>query len=69
MVIIAVRRGDRHVRGLFQAVGRALADETRSLRQLASDHETPNGSNHRIRTTWFDSANAAALGKTLAELS
>jgi hypothetical protein len=42
---------DRYVRSLFQGVGRSLSDETRSLPQLAADHETPNGNNERIRTT------------------
>ncbi|MFI8876719.1 NAD(P)-binding domain-containing protein [Streptomyces sp. NPDC055243] len=56
---------DRYVRGLFQGVGRALSDETRSLHQLAADHETPRGNNERMRTTWFDPANSQALGKAL----
>ncbi|XVQ07299.1 NAD(P)-binding domain-containing protein [Spirillospora sp. CA-255316] len=59
---------DRYVRGLFQGVGRALSDETRSLHQLAADHETPNGSNERIRTTWFTPANSQALNKALDDL-
>lgn len=59
---------DRYVRGLFQGVGRALSDETRSLHQLAADHETPNGNNERIRTTWFDPANSEALKKALDDL-
>ncbi len=32
---------ERYVRGLFQAVGRALGDETRTLQRLAADHEPP----------------------------
>ncbi|WP_367042013.1 NAD(P)-binding domain-containing protein [Streptomyces sp. Je 1-332] len=63
---------DRYVRGLFQGVGRALGDGSRSLPELAQDHETPNGINERIRTTWFDSANSdaltTALGALLADL-
>lgn len=59
---------DRYVRSLFQAVGRALSDETRSLHQLAADHETPNGNNERIRTTWFTPANSEILNKALDEL-
>lgn len=59
---------DRYVRGLFQGVGRALSDETRSLHQLAADHETPHGNNERIRTTWFDPANTEALNKALEGL-
>ncbi|GHE35575.1 pyrroline-5-carboxylate reductase [Streptomyces longispororuber] len=56
---------ERYVRGLFQGVGRSLGDESRSLHQLAADHETPNGSNERIRTTWFDTATSEALKKAL----
>lgn len=59
---------DRYVRGLFQGVGRALGDETRSLSRLAADHETPNGNNERVRTAWFGPANADALGKALDDL-
>ncbi len=59
---------DRYVRSLFQGVGRSLSDETRTLHQLAADHETPNGSNERIRTTWFDSTNSKALSKALDDL-
>lgn len=58
---------DRFIRSLFQGVGRALGDETRSLHQLLADHETPKGMNERIRITWFESANSA-LGKALDEL-
>ncbi len=62
---IAPDDADSYVRGLFQGVGRALSDETRTLHQLAADHETPNGSNERIRTTWFTPANSKALTKAL----
>lgn len=62
---IAPDDADRYVRGLFQGVGRALSDETRSLPQLAADHETPNGNNERIRTTWFSPTNIEALNKAL----
>jgi pyrroline-5-carboxylate reductase len=62
---IPAEDADQYIRGLFQGVGRALGDSTRSLQQLAADHETPNGSNERIRTTWFDSANSDALTKAL----
>ncbi|MFF8597016.1 NAD(P)-binding domain-containing protein [Streptomyces sp. NPDC015220] len=62
---IAPDAADRYVRGLFQNVGRSLSDETRPLHRLAADHETPKGNNERIRTTWFDPANAAALKKAL----
>ncbi|WP_411135640.1 hypothetical protein [Streptomyces sp. C10] len=65
---IASEDADRYVRSLFQGVGRALSDETRSLHQLAADHETPNGNNERIRTTWFDPANSDALTSALDAL-
>ncbi|MYT32974.1 MULTISPECIES: NAD(P)-binding domain-containing protein [unclassified Streptomyces] len=65
---LAPDAADRYVRGLFQNVGRSLSDETRPLHQLAADHETPKGNNERIRTTWFDPANAAALKKALDDL-
>ncbi|GAA2638725.1 hypothetical protein GCM10010411_93450 [Actinomadura fulvescens] len=65
---IAPDDADRYVRGLFQQVGRALNDETRTLHQLAADHETPKGNNERIRTTWFTPANAEALKKALDDL-
>ncbi|WP_380282858.1 NAD(P)-binding domain-containing protein [Kitasatospora purpeofusca] len=62
---IAPDAADHYVRGLFQSVGRSLGDESRPLHRLAADHETPGGSNERIRTTWFDPSNAAALKKAL----
>ncbi|GHH24668.1 NAD(P)-binding domain-containing protein [Streptomyces rubradiris] len=62
---LAREDADRYVRGLFQGVARALDDDTRTLAQLAGDHETPNGSNERIRTTWFDAANARSLTRAL----
>ncbi|MDN3259213.1 NAD(P)-binding domain-containing protein [Streptomyces sp. CSDS2] len=62
---IAPDVADRYVRGLFQDVGHSLSDETRPLHQLVADHETPEGNNERIRTTWFDPANAAALKEAL----
>ncbi len=65
---IAPVDAERYVRSLFQGVGRSLRDETRSLHHLAADHETPNGNNERIRTTWFTPANAAALTKALDDL-
>jgi pyrroline-5-carboxylate reductase len=65
---ISPERADRYLRGLFQGVGRALGDHTRSLQQLAGDHETPKGLNERLRTTWFDSGNAEALTKALDAL-
>lgn len=62
---IASDDADRYVRSVFQEVGRALGDDSRTLQQLASDHETPKGSNERIRTTWFTSDNSAALTRAL----
>ncbi|MGW0668699.1 NAD(P)-binding domain-containing protein [Streptomyces sp. NPDC002746] len=65
---IPAHDAEHYVRGLFQAVGRALGDETRSLQQLSADHETPRGNNERIRTTWFDETNAATLSNALDDL-
>ncbi|MEU1147474.1 NAD(P)-binding domain-containing protein [Streptomyces sp. NPDC005863] len=65
---IPAEDADRYIRGLFQGIGRALSDETRSLHRLAADHETPKGANERIRTTWFDTANSDALQKALDAL-
>ncbi|MEV7500305.1 NAD(P)-binding domain-containing protein [Streptomyces sp. NPDC093018] len=59
---------ERYIRGLFQGVGRALGDESRSLERLAADHETPGGSNERVRSGWFDRANREALTATLDQL-
>lgn len=56
---------DRYLRSLYQGVGRSLGDESRTLHQLAAEHETPGGNNERVRTTWFDKANTAALEATL----
>lgn len=70
----AVRHGissddaDRYVRSLFQGVGRTLSAQTRSFQQLAADHETPNGNNERIRTSWFDTANSESFNKALDDL-
>ncbi|WP_159675491.1 NAD(P)-binding domain-containing protein [Streptomyces mexicanus] len=62
---VAPDAADRYLRGLFQNVGRSLNDDSRPLHRLAADHETPKGNNERIRTTWFDPANAAALKEAL----
>ncbi|MDA2810722.1 NAD(P)-binding domain-containing protein [Nocardiopsis sp. RSe5-2] len=62
---VPAEAADRYVRGLFQDTGRALADTSRTLDELARDHETPNGNNERIRTTWFDESNARSLTKAL----
>lgn len=62
---IASDQAEHYIRGLFQGVGRALGDETRSLHRLAADHETPNGNNERVRTTWFGPENAEALHQAL----
>jgi pyrroline-5-carboxylate reductase len=58
-------QADRYVRAPLQGIGRALGDGSRSLQQLAADHETPGGNNERIRTTWFDAANSEALTRAL----
>jgi hypothetical protein len=65
---VASSDAEHYVRSLFQGVGRSLSDENRSLHQLAADHETPNGNNERIRTTWFDTANSEALNNALDDL-
>ncbi|MFC8229842.1 NAD(P)-binding domain-containing protein [Streptomyces sp. NPDC057287] len=62
---IAHGDADRYIRGLFQGVGRTLDNGTRSLHQLAADHETPGGNNERIRTTWFGPAASEALHRAL----
>ena len=58
---ISAGDADRFLRG---AAG-ALGDDSRSRRQLVTDHETPKGINERVRTTWFDTPNTNALTKTL----
>lgn len=65
---VAAEDADRYVRSLFQGIGRALGDTSRSLPQLAADHETPRGINERIRTTWFDAENIGALEEALDAL-
>ncbi|TYB69180.1 pyrroline-5-carboxylate reductase [Nonomuraea sp. PA05] len=65
---MAAADADRYVRGLFEGVGRSLSDGSRSLRQLAADHETPKGLNERVRTTWFDQAGSDSLRATLDAL-
>ncbi|MFJ5229352.1 NAD(P)-binding domain-containing protein [Kitasatospora sp. NPDC088391] len=59
---------DHYVRGLFTGLGRGLADPALPLDRLAAAHETPGGSNERLRTTWFTPANAAALTTALDTL-
>jgi pyrroline-5-carboxylate reductase len=56
---------DRYVRSLFAGVGGGLSDASRSLSDLATDHETPGGLNEQLRVTWFDAANATALDAAL----
>ncbi len=65
---IPAEDADRYLRSLFEGAGRALGDGSRSLDQLAGDHETPRGINERIRTTWFDTANSEALTRALDAL-
>jgi pyrroline-5-carboxylate reductase len=62
---VPAETADRYLRGLYQGVGRDLGDESRSLRRLASEHETPGGSNERVRTTWFGESNSGALHEAL----
>lgn len=57
----------RYVRSIFGNVGAALADDSRSLPELAADHETPGGNNEKIRKGWLDSANLEALHAVLDE--
>ncbi|MFG3338289.1 NAD(P)-binding domain-containing protein [Glycomyces sp. NPDC048151] len=56
---------DRYVRSLFQGVNNSLGDESKPLQAIASEHETPGGSNERVRTTWLDAANVARLDAAL----
>ncbi|WP_025273441.1 NAD(P)-binding domain-containing protein [Haloglycomyces albus] len=65
---ISPNDADRYIRGLFQGIGRALGDESRSLTELAADHETPQGINERLRTEWFDSDNVDSLTAVLDQL-
>ena len=65
---IARDDADRYVRGLFENVGRSLGDQTSTLPELAADHETPHGSNERVRTTWYGQENSDALKRTLEAL-
>ncbi|SFX54698.1 pyrroline-5-carboxylate reductase [Streptomyces atratus] len=65
---VPAEAADRYVRSLFQGVGRSLGDDKQSLGQLVGHHETPNGLNERIRTTWFGTANSEALTKALDAL-
>ncbi|KOT74355.1 aromatic ring-opening dioxygenase LigA [Streptomyces rimosus subsp. pseudoverticillatus] len=62
---VPAEAADQYLRSLFQDVGRSLGDGSRPLPRLVADHETPNGSNERIRTTWFDEKNAGALREAL----
>ncbi|HET9422089.1 MAG TPA: NAD(P)-binding domain-containing protein [Nocardioides sp.] len=52
---------ERYVRSLFAGVAGGLADPSRSLAELATDHETPGGLNEQLRESWLDQANVAAL--------
>ena len=42
---------DRFLRSLFRGAAGGLGDDSRSRRQLVTDHETPKGINERVRTT------------------
>nr|WP_042179339.1 NAD(P)-binding domain-containing protein [Kibdelosporangium sp. MJ126-NF4]CEL13769.1 Pyrroline-5-carboxylate reductase [Kibdelosporangium sp. MJ126-NF4] len=62
---IPPEHADQYIRSLFHGLSRALDDNTRTLHQLAADHETPQGNNERIRTTWLTPANTDALTTAL----
>ncbi len=61
-------QAEAYVRTLFAGVGLAVGGSALPLAELAAEVETPGGLNHRVRTTWFDGDNDAALGRTLDEL-
>jgi pyrroline-5-carboxylate reductase len=65
---VETAESDRYVRGMFMGLRDALADHSRSLPELAADHETPGGLNEQIRRTWFDESNVAALNDALDAL-
>lgn len=44
---------DRYVRGFFTDASAELTDASRSLGELAHNHETPGGLNQQLRETWF----------------
>ncbi|WP_298443336.1 NAD(P)-binding domain-containing protein [Gordonia sp. (in: high G+C Gram-positive bacteria)] len=50
---------ERFLRSLFAGIGRSLDDPDRSLAQLRDEHETPGGSNERVRLRWFEPAEPA----------
>jgi len=49
-------------------LGPALNDQSRSLAQLESDHETPGGINEQLRRTWLSDSNTNALMESLDAL-
>lgn len=57
---------ERYLRELFQGIARTLG-AGRPLTELTLAHETPGGTNERIRTTWFD-PNSTALTKAFDAL-
>lgn len=57
-----------YVREVFLGLGGGLADPSRTLDQLAADHETPGGLNEQLRRTWFSTATATALDDALDRL-
>jgi pyrroline-5-carboxylate reductase len=59
---------DLIVRRIFAGVGGELADETRSLSDLAADHETRGGLNEQLRRAWFGDATQRALRAALDDL-
>lgn len=56
---ISFDAADRFLRILFAGVGRSLTDGQASLDQLCAEHETPGGTNERVRRRWFEPAEPA----------
>jgi pyrroline-5-carboxylate reductase len=61
-------QADHYVRGVFAGVSYTLSDRTRTLSELAVDHETRGGLNEQLRRAWFNGSNAAALDLALDSL-
>jgi pyrroline-5-carboxylate reductase len=52
---------DRYVRSTFAGIGRGLEEDTTSLADLLTAHETPQGINEQLRRAWFDAPAQSAL--------
>lgn len=59
---------DRYVRSMFLGVAGGLADQARTLPELAIAHETPGGINEQLRRSWFTESNSAAFTQALEEI-